>query len=492
MSLLERIRACHEDIERIENQMVESLIEDPKTHKETIDQTHYVDQMIDLIMKRKEDLMKLYEDAEGMLKEEIESLTIDKEEDYEEKFYSKLKDITSYHAKYNVDIEIPQDRDYLPNKKKVNFTGEEKYGRYLDLHHFHDIFINLAINRYTNNDEKNKNGEEEDNNNNNIYAMDFEAIENEQPKIEYVKYLQNFYKFKPFTKKKDKEYKKYLMELLEYLLDFLKRSQPLYDLSSAMNSIIEDFQRQWDDNTIRSWKDLNEDDKDEDIQNDPLFCQACNKLFKNANSFKYHLNGKKHKKAMVFFEKYQKEIFFLEYKINRIGQILGDQVESTRINVEKKHAQTIDIIIADIEEDELGDLDIDEDDDYHRMTIPNYPVGWDGKPIPFWLYKLHGLGVEFKCEICGNTSYWGRRAFERHFQEWRHAHGMKILGIPNTTEFHEITNVELAINLWNKIKEEKKQQTWNPDEDEEYEDGKGNIINKKIYNDLKRQGLLKE
>lgn len=23
----------------------------------------------------------------------------------------------------------------------------------------------------------------------------------------------------------------------------------------------------------------------------------------------------------------------------------------------------------------------------------NVPIGWDGKPIPYWLYKLHGLGV---------------------------------------------------------------------------------------------------
>ena len=35
------------------------------------------------------------------------------------------------------------------------------------------------------------------------------------------------------------------------------------------------------------------------------------------------------------------------------------------------------------------------------------PLGWDGKPIPYWLYKLHGLNLEFKCEICGNYSYWG-------------------------------------------------------------------------------------
>lgn len=39
----------------------------------------------------------------------------------------------------------------------------------------------------------------------------------------------------------------------------------------------------------------------------------------------------------------------------------------------------------------------------------NLPLGWDGKPIPYWLYKLHGLGVEFKCQICGDFSYKGRR-----------------------------------------------------------------------------------
>lgn len=50
---------------------------------------------------------------------------------------------------------------------------------------------------------------------------------------------------------------------------------------------------------------------------------------------------------------------------------------------------------------------------------------------------------EFKCEICGNYSYWGRRAFERHFKEWRHQHGMRCLGIPNTKNFNEITSIEV-------------------------------------------------
>ena len=59
--------------------------------------------------------------------------------------------------------------------------------------------------------------------------------------------------------------------------------------------------------------------------------------------------------------------------------------------------------------------DNEEDADKLAYNPKNLPIGWDGKPIPYWLYKLHGLGEEFKCEICGGVSYWGTRAFEKHF-----------------------------------------------------------------------------
>ena len=38
-----------------------------------------------------------------------------------------------------------------------------------------------------------------------------------------------------------------------------------------------------------------------------------------------------------------------------------------------------------------------------------------GKPIPYWLYKLHGLNISYNCEICGNFTYKGPKAFQRHF-----------------------------------------------------------------------------
>jgi hypothetical protein len=48
----------------------------------------------------------------------------------------------------------------------------------------------------------------------------------------------------------------------------------------------------------------------------------------------------------------------------------------------------------------IGQAEEEEDDDDGKIYNPlKLPLGWDGKPIPFWLYKLHGLGVEFKCEV---------------------------------------------------------------------------------------------
>jgi splicing factor 3A subunit 3 len=51
----------------------------------------------------------------------------------------------------------------------------------------------------------------------------------------------------------------------------------------------------------------------------------------------------------------------------------------------------------------------DEEEEEERIYNPlKLPLGWDGKPIPYWLYKLHGLGVEYRCEICSDHVYMGR------------------------------------------------------------------------------------
>lgn len=77
-----------------------------------------------------------------------------------------------------------------------------------------------------------------------------------------------------------------------------------------------------------------------------------------------------------------------------------------------------------------------------------------------------------------------------HFAEWRHAHGMRCLGIPNTAHFANVTKIEDALNLWNKLKDEKQREKFQPTNEEEYEDSEGMLIEHClscafIYNKLK-------
>ena len=49
----------------------------------------------------------------------------------------------------------------------------------------------------------------------------------------------------------------------------------------------------------------------------------------------------------------------------------------------------------------------EEDEDGKPYNPKGYPLGWDGRPIPTWLWKLHGLGMTFDCEICSEATYQG-------------------------------------------------------------------------------------
>lgn len=180
-----------------------------------------------------------------------------------------------------------------------------------------------------------------------------------------------------------------------------------------------------------------------------------------------------------------------EWLIRRLGESLGSVIQETKAQVEKKAAMTYAELEAERAEAEAqAEAEESEEEESEIYNPLKLPMGYDGKPIPYWLYKLHGLNQEFKCEICGNYSYWGRRAFERHFKEARHQHGMRCLGIPNTKNFNEITVIKDAEVLWEKIKEKQGLNKWRPEVEEEYEDTDGNVYNKKTFTDLKKQGLL--
>jgi splicing factor 3A subunit 3 len=333
--------------------------------------------------------------------------------------------------------------------------------------------------------------------------------------MEYSTYLQVLDKFHTVEKeKKGADHKKYVADLFEYLKGFYERTHPLADLDEVLSASIESFEEQWAAGTVLGYeedKNLKSERIDlgvmfspkhlEELGREPLkkelarlglkqggtLQQLAERLFATKGKDLGQLDKKMFSKATHY-----KEVAMLEMKCAKFVDVLRETIEATRLNIQKKQSRSQFENEQEMEEelDEEEEVVESDDEDKPFYNPLNLPLGWDGKPIPFWLYKLHGLGIEYKCEICGNYSFWGRRAFERHFQEWRHAHGMRCLKIPNSRHFHEITLIEDALSLWEKIKSNAGEYQWRPDAEEEFEDSQGNVLNRKTYDDLARQGLL--
>lgn len=488
-TVVEQTRLLHQDIEVHRENIVTDLLEETKTNKDRILQEHRVQIRLDKIQESATRLLELYDDVDKVRKEELEDMT---GENVFSTFYDHLKDIRDYHRKFPDAVES-EDMEVKP---KVKFQGAEVFGMFVDLHPFFERYVNMT----------------------GVYK-----------KTNYRAFLANFDKFSEVhsAKKKHnyKAYKSYITDLQNYLMDFQQRTNALVDVKELLQIVDEEFKKAWDAKTLTGWQtndkakgaakgangangangagDATVSMEDEVDEESPLYCKVCRKMFKNEKSFTDHLAGRKHKKNVARMGKggaaqtkedpRAKELAQIEFRITSFADLLRTVIVATQEHIEKKQTRTYEEIAADLEEQQAEDVlsSSDDDDDEKPVYNPlNLPLGWDGKPIPYWLYKFHGLNIEKKCEICGGYSYWGPRAFERHFSEWRHTYGLRCLGITNSKEFMFITKFEDAIALNEKMTKGAAGSSWEPDEEEEFEDDEGNVFNKKTYEDLKRQGII--
>ncbi|CAN8257056.1 unnamed protein product [Cochlearia groenlandica] len=506
-TLLEQTRANHEEIERLERLVVQDLQAEPPSSKDRLVQGHRVRHMIESIMLNTHKLIETYEDKDGAREDEIAALggqTATGTNVYSA-FYDRLKEIREYHRRHPSGRLVDASEDYealLMEEPVISFSGEEGAGRYLDLHDMYNQYINSKF------------GE----------------------RVEYSAYLDVFSQPEKIQRKLkfSRQYRKYMEALLEYLVYFFQRTQPLQDLDRILSKVETDFEEQYADGKVEGWE--NHDQENElipsqhtvidldyyttveelvDVGPEKLkealgalglkvggtLQQRAERLFLTKHTpleklDKKHFtkpphNGKQNGDAKATHESESaKEVALTETKVKKLCNLLEETIERTKQNIVKKQALTYEEMEEEREGEEARAESESDDEDGQIYNPLKLPMGWDGKPIPYWLYKLHGLGQEFKCEICGNCSYWGRRAFERHFKEGRHQHGMRCLGIPNTKNFNEITSIEEAKELWKKIQERQGVNKWRPELEEEYEDREGNIYNKKTYSDLQRQGLI--
>ncbi|BAT78813.1 hypothetical protein LR48_Vigan04g159600 [Vigna angularis] len=504
-TVLEVTRAAHEEVERLERLIVKELQNEPGTNKERLYQSHRVRNMIDTITSTTEKLIGIYEDNDNARKDEIAALGGQTASGINvfSAFYDRLKEIREYHRKHPVARVVDANDDYemlLKEEPQIEFSGEEALGRYLDLHELYYQYVNSKFG----------------------------------DPLEYSAYLDVFSDTNkiPRKMKVTRQYREYMVNLLEYLIYFFQRTEPLQDLDRIFSKVTTEFEENWAAGKVRGWENDNQENGhvpaetidldyystvEELIEVGPerlkealaalglktggTIQQRAERLFLTKHTPLEKLERKHFAKGTRSVEKNRvapvpqedgnsKEIALMEAKMEKLCDLLEETIARTKDNVVKKQALTYEEMEAEREEEETQEDTESEDDEQQIYNPLKLPMGWDGKPIPYWLYKLHGLGQEFKCEICGNYSYWGRRAFERHFKEWRHQHGMRCLGIPNTKNFNEITSIEEAKELWKKIQQRQGVNKWRPDLEEEYEDKEGNIYNKKTYTDLQRQGLI--
>ncbi|KAF2816570.1 uncharacterized protein BDZ99DRAFT_505946 [Mytilinidion resinicola] len=506
MSALEDERLLWEDMERLEQAIADRVLEDPKHIRDRLSRDHQIAQFLDHFRNQARRAQILRKDKDKKLASDIQKYRTG---DPFQAFNEELAEIKSFHRRYpNEPVENleraykrgPEEAAAAVAELESRFTGEEGCGRFFDLVALHEQYVNL------------------------------QGVKDTR-RIPYVQYLDIFDIFTlpqctlRYNDKMTEDYFKYITSLASYLESFMERTKPLEDLKKLFESFDKEFDDAWEKDEVPGWSKNGQAGPaapQDDAVKDSLFCADCEKSFKNENVYKAHLTGKKHIKAvelrkargsgkeatndnsassvMPLHRLKERAIAEREFRIHKLAAAMSTERSDTRVNVERRQGMTdkerqleIDSMYAENEDNAGGPGGEDGGDSDEEGKIYNplkLPLAWDGKPIPFWLYKLHGLGVEFPCEICGNFVYMGRRAFDKHFNEARHIYGLKSLGITTTTLFREITKIQEAMNLWQKINNDKKKQEQAIDGVVQMEDSQGNVMPERIYNDLLKNGML--
>lgn len=420
-----------------------------------------------------EQLEKAVKDAKSRYADEGRTLV---GADVESVEHSMFSSSTSTHK----DILSTRARDLDINQL---FARDEHYGEFLLLEPFHHEWLNVV-----------KDGS--------VTALQFMNV--------MEMFVGDAYLVAPAVNRGSKKYQDFVGSLLGYMSEFFRKTYPLVNHSALGRRLAALFDEYLQAPVADETKGL--------------FCIPCGRWFKLETVYKSHLSGKKHSKNLAKGDGH----LLAEYKLHKYCGFLVQTIANTRAFVERNRALTADERAQELErlakeyeapaygQHETEDAarekqqkrEPETDDDGNPF---NLPLGPDGYPIPYWLYKLQGLDIEYSCEICSNHTYKGRRYFDKHFSEARHIFGLRCLGIEPSATFKGITKIQEAKDLWARIQTpvatgvgvgagagagaiaSAATAAATPSAAKleiEVEDEEGNVMSEKLYHELKRQGLL--
>ncbi|KAI0567452.1 Pre-mRNA-splicing factor SF3A3 of SF3a complex Prp9 [Gracilaria domingensis] len=297
-------------------------------------------------------------------------------------FYAQLRDLRDAHRARAVVPELSRDAALLMAAyRPPSFSGEECDGRYLDLlQHFH-TFLNLN-----------------------------KSAKHHVQSVEYYQYVRDdvtTFSSLPPAIRTSRPYEAYLQALCAYLKDFARRAHPL-DATDAHLATVHDEARK---KIVTSLSDI--------AANYPTYEQLLEHLSpQNLRDrllqFGLKCGGRPQDRAKRLLNAAREAKFgraaVLEQVVSfALDKLLAPERGATVANIQKRLALSYPEIEAERRAMEaLADGVEVEQVEQMETTVYNpkdLPLGWDGKPIPYWMYKLHGLNHEFRCEICGNATY---------------------------------------------------------------------------------------
>lgn len=482
-STAEFVRQQHEDIETLKqlaSKALQSRSDPTSPHPRlkvlpnplgsTMEAEQLAAYLISSARDRAKSLLSLYDSHQDLF---VSHMGENAHDDPFPMFYASLRVIRDTHRSNEPQVfdqqpssVVERDAALLAPFKPASFSDEESAGRFLDLQTFFRQYLNFATNR----------------------------------SILYYQYIRDkltieFDEDIPLSVRWSRKYEEYLSSLLEYLRDFVTRAHPLDRIDIHIETATKNAHEQ----ILSELSKLREKYPSPDslLQN---FNQ--DQIKKTLARLGLKSGGKPLERAKRLWAACDQRSFGNSALYNKViafvaGELLAEEREATVVKIENKLSLSYQEIEAERKSAEAATLDGNTtgnaDLNEVETTIYNpkdVPLGWDGKPIPYWMYKLHGLNHEFKCEICGGATYKGPRAFERHFTDSTHVNGLKRLGIGYSKSFMMITRIQDALNLQRRLQGSQSELEFDKEREMEVEDSNGNVMNLKTMNDLKRQGLL--
>jgi splicing factor 3A subunit 3 len=140
-------------------------------------------------------------------------------------FYETIKNTGEYSRRFPDAVNISDIQNQMDiDEVNVQFSGEEVFGKYLDLNNFYIRYCNLPGIPYSRDQD-------------------------------YLQYLDKFNTFFYISEnnKTSNEYIKYINDLWEYLLDFFLRIQPLVDMNEFIDTWKNEFDNKWLNGKISGW-----------------------------------------------------------------------------------------------------------------------------------------------------------------------------------------------------------------------------------------------